>query len=199
MRRRASVIQAWIELRAADPAAVSALAIARAGGATARAPVTLRRMRLFEITGSDSSPGQVATLLHGSAQFYNPHKERCVVRGTDADALPGAAGCERIVVWERDGERRPAAERWWRHEPGETVEVREAVVWFATFAVDIQPGEAARDLAQLRDARHGLLCNPWSQEFRTGTELPSIPWITPAAEARVAGEPAVQRRTRGGS
>ena len=32
-----------------------------------------------------------------------------------------------VLVTERDGERRPAAERWWRHETGKDIEVREGV------------------------------------------------------------------------
>ena len=184
----ASVKQAWIELLADDPEAVSARSVARAALAAGRGLEELRRARLFEITGSGRSREQVSALLHGSTQVYNPHKERCVVRASAADPLPGPAGVERIVVWERDGERRPAVERWWRHETAETVEVREAVVWMVRFAPGVETAAAARDLARLRDARHGLLCNPWSQAMRIGVTTAAWPWIDPAADERAGGD-----------
>jgi hypothetical protein len=168
----AACVQAWIALRADDPAAVSAALVARASLATGRALVALDRWRLVELTGTGR--GDVAALLHGSTQFYNPHKESCVLRVADGDVLP-AAGRAIAVVWERGGERRPAAERWWRHESGEAVEVREAIVWGAAFAPGVDAVAALTELVRVRDARHGLLCNPWSQDARI--EPRRLPWI----------------------
>lgn len=177
----AAVLQAWIELRAEDPEAVSAFAVARAGRASAHRPEELVRMRLVELAGSGYPRADVERLLHRSTQVYNPHKERCTVRAAAAEPLPGPAGAEVLVVWERDGERRSAVERWWRHETGETIEVREAVVWMVRFAPGVEPAVAARELALLRDARHGLLCNPWSQSLRTGVARCDPPWIQAVA------------------
>jgi len=187
MTATVGVMQAWIELRADDPEAVSAFAVARDGLGLGRDLEELRRARLVEIVGSGRSRQQVDALLHRSTQVYNPHKERCVVRDSAAAPLPGPADAERVVVWERGGERRPAVERWWRHETGETVEVREAVVWMVRFAPGVETTEAARNLARLRDARHGLLCNPWSQSLRTGVTHAGLPWIDPGADERAGG------------
>ena len=184
----APVMQAWIELRADDPEAVSAFAVARAGLAAAGGLEELRRARLVEITGSARSREQVDALLHASTQVYNPHKERCTLRAGAADPLPGPDRAEYVVVWERDGDRRPAVERWWRHETGESIEVREAVVWVVRFAPGIEAASAARELAQLRDARHGLLCNPWSQCMRAGPSPAELPWIRTGAHARPGGD-----------
>jgi len=169
-----SLAQAWIALRADDPDAVSALLVARASLGAGRALAELRRWRLIELAGSRLDRDAIAGHLHGSTQFYNPHKEHCVVRVTDADPLP-APGLAYAVVWERDGDRRAAAERWWRHETGETVEVHEAHVWGAAFAPGTAADVAMDELVRVRDARHGLLCNPWSQASATGPR--QLPWI----------------------
>jgi hypothetical protein len=183
-----AVMQAWIELRTDDPAAVSALAVARAGFVASSAPEELRRARLVEICGSAKSRAEVEALLHASTQVYNPHKERCTVRAGAAAPLPGPAGAEYVVVWDRDGERRPAVERWWRHETAEEIEVREAVVWMVRFAPGVEAAPAARELAQLRDARHGLLCNPWSQSMRVGAARAAGAWIAPDAATSSGGD-----------
>jgi hypothetical protein len=161
---------------------VSAFAVARAGLTSGRDLVELRRARLVEIAGSGRPREQVEALLHGSTQFYNPHKERCVIRMAPADPLPCAPDARVLVVWEHGGVRRPAAERWWRHETGEAVEVREATVWMLRFEPGADAEAALRDLGSLRDARHGLLCNPWSQGMSAGAVNAALPWI-PAAEA----------------
>jgi hypothetical protein len=180
--------QAWIELRSDDPEAVSALGVARARLASGRGLLGLGRARLVEIAGSRRTPDDVAALLHASTQFYNPHKERCTLRDSDATPLPAPKDAVLVVVWERDGERRGAAERWWRHETQEEVEVREGVVWMLRFApgigaADAVGGEAqgaALELANVRDGRHGLLCNPWSQASRLASAATPLPWIDPA-------------------
>lgn len=172
----AAVLQAWITLRADDPEAVSALGVARQADARLS---ELRRTRLIEIRGSHKSVAEALALLHASTQFYNPHKERCVLRDRDSAPLGSATQAGRVVVWERGDERRAAAERWWRHETGESVEVREATVW----ELACQPAAAApavvAELARVRDARHGLLCNPWSQEHRVLDAAEPLPWISP--------------------
>jgi len=177
-----SVVQAWIEPRADDPEATSALEVARTRLDTGRALAELRRARLIEITGAPREADRIAALLHASTQFYNPHKERCTLRLEPDDPLPGPPGAELVVVWERGGERRPAAERWWRHETGDTVQVREALVWQLRFEPGADAAAAAHELALLRDARHGLLCNPWSQASRDGVARAGLPWIDPGKE-----------------
>ena len=183
------VTQAWIELNADDPEAVSAFGVAQSRLASGRGLTELRRVRLVEIVGTRKPRAEVAALLHGSSQFYNPHKERCSLRDSTRDRVPGPADAVLVVVWEREGERRGAAERWWRHETGEPVQVREGVVWMLRFAADVDGEEAARELTRVRDARHGLLCNPWSQACRTGVTSAELPWIEPAADSPPGGGP----------
>ncbi len=184
----AGVFQAWVELRADDPEAVSALGVARGRLASGRALTALHRSRLFEVAGSRRSRAEVEALLHASTQFYNPHKERCTVRLGADEPIPCPPASEIVLVWERGGERRTAAERWWRHETGETVEVREGVVWALKFEDGVDSGGAARELTWLRDARHGLLCNPWSQAARPGSARDALPWMGPQAESRPGGD-----------
>jgi hypothetical protein len=122
-------------------------------------------------------------MLHRSTQFYNPHKERCTVRErSDEPAPPGAGECL-VLVTERAGERRPAAERWWRHETGHAIEVREGIVWALGFEPGSDGAGGARDLARVVDRRHGLFCNPHSQEARVVAGAPPLPWIGAAEGA----------------
>lgn len=177
------VAQAWIELVTDDPEAVSALGVARARLAAGRGLERLRRLRVVEIRGDVPSGTEVARLLHESTQFYNPHKERCVVRVRAEDPPPVAAGDAVLLVWERGGTRRPAAERWWRRETGGEVRVDEAVAWVLGFAPGTDAARAARELGVLRDARHGLLCNPFAQELRLGESALPVPWIDEVVSA----------------
>ena len=176
-------IQAWVELTSDDPEAVSALAVARAHLAAARGLERLRRLRLIEVSGPLPPRRQLEELLHRSIQFYNPHKERCTVRMDATDPVPQGERERVVLVFERGGERREAAERWWRHETGALVEVREGVAWM----LRLENGDAAlEDLALVRGRHHGLLCNPHSQELRVaGGEVP-CPWMAspPAAAAK---------------
>jgi hypothetical protein len=175
-RNTSRIAQAWIELRSDDPEAVSALEIARRRVAGGRRLRSLRRIRLFELTGSLPSQAKLADLLHRSTQFYNPHKELCTVR-MRGGALPATDATTWVaLVTERDGGRRAAAERWWRHETGENIEVREAVAWVQTFDGPVDEA-AAEELTVLRDRRHGLLCNPHAQQWSlSGADVP-LPWI----------------------
>ncbi|HYM80099.1 MAG TPA: hypothetical protein VEY91_01660 [Candidatus Limnocylindria bacterium] len=169
--------QAWVELIADDPAAVSALAVARARLSAGRTLATLRRLRLFELRGALPQGQPLADLLHRSTQFYNPHKERCHVRTRAREASMWSDDAWVVLVKDRDGCRRAAAERWWRHETGDAVEVHEAVAWVLSF----EPAgtrEVAEELVVLRDRRHGLLCNPHAQAWAlSGTDVP-LAWIT---------------------
>jgi hypothetical protein len=175
--RARGVAQAWIEAVADDPEATSALAVARERLAAGRSLVGLRRFRLFELTGPLPARDALEELFHRSTQFYNPHKERCAVRiGKDAAPL-GRADERLILVVDRDGARRAAAERWWRHETGREVEVREAVVWALEFASGAPADALADELAILRDRRHGLFCNPHAQRARTSGPQAPLPWI----------------------
>lgn len=173
--------QAWIELKAADPEAVSALAVARAHLEAGRTLENLRRLRVIELSGALPDRDALGELLHRSSQFYNPHKERCVLRLLESDPPPLSTGERAVLVTERGEERRPGAERWWRHETGATVEVREGVAWVMRFALPAAKSAAAAEgLAMLRDRRHGLLCNPHAQDLAiAGTKVP-LPWIAGA-------------------
>ena len=172
-------VQAFIEMRADDPEATSALAVAQRHLEAGRSLAGLRRMRVFELSGSLPPRATLEELLHRSTQFYNPSKERCAVRADSTDPAPGAAGEQYVIVFERGGERRAAAERWWRHETGARIEVREGVAWAMTFAPGIDAPAAAEALTVTRDRQHGLLCNPNFQEWRpaSATGGPPLPWI----------------------
>jgi hypothetical protein len=177
-RATAKAAQAWIELVTTDPEAVSAMTVVRAHLEPGRAPRTLRRLRVVELWGALPEGAAVADLLHRSIQFYNPHKERCVVRRSAGDPAPTVSGEQAVLVVDRGEERRPAAERWWRHETGKAIEVREGTAWLMAFDQGVEdPAAAAWELAVLRDRRHGLLCNPHAQEaLVAGAEIP-MPWM----------------------
>jgi hypothetical protein len=177
-RRRISLAsQAWIELIAGDPEAGSALAVARSRLAAAAGLAGLRRLRVVEISGALPDRATQEDLLHRSTQFYNPHKERCMVRLESEDPVPVGAEDRVVLVSEQGGERRPAAERWWRHETGKVVEVREAVAWVLRFEPGIPAAERAAELATLRDRGHGLLCNPYSQQVQHSGAAVPLPWL----------------------
>jgi len=170
--------QAYVELLSEDPEAVSALTIARARLAAGRRLRSLRRVRVFEISGALPVPGEMQELLHRSTRFYNPAKERCTVRAAEREPAPFAPDEALVLVLDRGLERRPAGERWWKHETGEKVEVREGTVWALAF----EPGEdaAARagELAELKDRRNGLFANPHFQDWRPGEgSSPPWPWL----------------------
>lgn len=173
-----TLAQAWIELTSDDPEATSALAVARAHLPAGRGLRSLKRMRLFELSGPLPPRAILEGLLHRSIQFYNPHKERCAVRTTAADPAPLAAGEHVVLVFDRGEERRAGAERWWRHETGREIEVREGTAWVMSFeSLEPDPAGAASELAVLRDRRHGLLCNPHAQEHRVAEGAIPLPWI----------------------
>ena len=178
----AMVAQAWIELVSADPEAVSALAVARATLPAGRSLTTLRRLRLFELRGPLPQRAGIEKLLQGSIQFYNPHKERCAVRTDGAGAPPVGVDEQVVLVYDRGEERRGAAERWWCHETGKGIEVREGTAWVMGFASGTaDPAGAAQELTVLRDRRHGLLCNPHAQEYRIANGGVPLPWMSDPA------------------
>jgi len=192
--------QAWIELLAPDPEATSALAVARAHLPGGQAIQSLRRLRLVEIEGPLPDRAAIGDLLHRSIQFYNPRKERCTVRAAAHDPGPLQPGEGGVLVLDRGATRRPAAERWWRHETGASVAVREGVAWLVAFAGAEPTIERLEELAVVRDRRHGLLCNPHAQDHRiAGAEVP-LPWIEAGAEppAGPARAATPRRKTRGG-
>lgn len=177
------VAQAWIELVAEDPEAASALEVARQQLAAGRHLARLRRIRLVELDGKLPARERLEALLHGSTQFYNPHKERCVVRLTADEPAPLHNGERAALVFERGGTRRAAAERWWQHETGDMVTVREGTAWVLAFDAGSEP-DALEDLALVRGRRHGLLCNPHSQECRLAIDEVPLPWLeTEASQA----------------
>jgi hypothetical protein len=169
-RGREGTAQAWVTLHADDPEAVSALAVARARLEIGGSLAGLRRARVLELRGRLPGREDVEELLHRSTQFYNPHKERCTVRVEAGDPTPVGRDERVVLVWERGGERRPAAERWWLHETGRRIEVREGVAWLVRLTPGTAPGRA-EELAVVADRGHGLLANPHAQEHRsTGPE-----------------------------
>jgi hypothetical protein len=171
------VAQAWVELKTRDPEAVSALGVARAylpEGGTLR---ELRRVRCIELEGPLPGRAELLDLLHRSTQFYNPHKERIALRIEPSDPAPVPAGAQVVLVTERGATARPAAERWWLHETGERIGVREGVAWILGFEPGTDAAAGASGLAVLRDRRHGLLCNPHSQEHRQSDAAVPLPWI----------------------
>lgn len=186
--RGASRAQAWIELLAEDPAAVSAFEVARERLAAGRRLEALGRARLIELCGALPDAAALEALLHRSSRFYNPHKERCVLRTRDADPAPVPSGAAALLVVERDEERRPATERWWRRETGAAVEVREAVVWMLTFAPGEDAAARSRELAALAGRGSGLFANPASQDWTLAEGAPPLLWIetTRAASGEVA-------------
>jgi hypothetical protein len=186
--RESGVIhQAWVQPIADDPEAVSAFAVARDRLVAGRTLTGLQRYRVIEIGPTRLPADRVAHLLHESTQFYNPHKERCTLRSRVSEPGPADAESAMVLVVDRDGERRPAAERWWRHETGEAVAVREGVAWAMMFDPGADARAHAEELAVLRDARHGLLSNPWSQEARPAAAPIPLPWITSADAGKGSG------------
>jgi hypothetical protein len=86
-----------------------------------------------------------------------------------------------VVVTERGGERCMAAERWWFHETRRDIEVRQGTAWVLEFDSEALP--VVDELVTLRDRRHGLLCNPRSQDARTALDRIPFPWLSPEATA----------------
>ena len=174
-----SIVQAFIELRAEDPEALSAFSVARTRLRAGKGLVSLRRVRVFEITGVLPAKAEVEALLHRSTRFYNPAKERCTVRSDAGDRAPFRDDETLVLVTDRGLDRRLAAERWWRHETGARVQVREGTVWALTFEPGIDAAKQAKSLAPLKDRGHGLLSNPHFQDWRPGQgALPPFPWLT---------------------
>jgi hypothetical protein len=180
------VAQAWIAPLADDPEAESALAVARERLEAGRTLESVRRFRLFELSGPLPPRGEIEEGLHRSIQFYNPAKERCVLRAAESDAVPAGPAEALVLVIERDGDRRPAAERWWRHERGERIEIREGVLWALGFAPGADAAALASSLAAARDRRTGLFANPHFQDHRVvAGERPPLRWIVrPASRGR---------------
>jgi hypothetical protein len=196
--RKPRPVQAWVELVSHDPQAVSALGVAKAHLAAGRDLVGLRRVRLIELEGRLPERARIEALLHRSIQFYNPRKERCTLRTLARDPAPLAPGERAMLVFERGEARRGAAERWWLHETGVPIEVREGVVWIAAFDDSVTPDARTahlEDLALVRDRRSGLLCNPHCQECRPAGDAVPLPWID-EGRAPQKGRTTVARRTR---
>ena len=105
--------QAYVELLAEDPEAESTLAIARARLAAGRRLKGVRRVRVFELSGTLPHRAELEQLLHRSTRFYNPAKERCTVRASEREPGPFADDEALVLVLDRGLERRPAGERWW--------------------------------------------------------------------------------------
>lgn len=172
--------QAFIELRAADPEALSAYSVAHATLESGQPLLGVRRFRVFELAGSLPPKATLSELLHRSTQFYNPSKERCVVRSSSTDPTPATPDEQLVLIFDRGGERRVGAERWWRGETGARIEVREGVCWALRFAPELSAPTQAEALTVMTDREHGLLCNPNSQEWR-GAVAPGtapLPWIS---------------------
>lgn len=179
------MVQAFVEPRADDPEATSAFEVARARLAAGARLRRLRRLRVFEVRGALPGRRELEQLFHRSTRFYNPAKERCTVRTAPAEPAPFAAEEALVLVVDRGLERRTAAERWWRHETGEKVEVREGVVWALAFEPGTDAAREAASLAAVTDRAHGLLANPHFQAWHQG-HGPRPPWPWFAAPGRSA-------------
>lgn len=190
MSRGPTMVQTYVELRAEDPEATSALGVARERLAAGKRLRALRRVRVFEITGELPDRARVEDLLHRSTRFYNPAKERATVRVSAADSAPFETDEELVLVVDRGLERRAAAERWWRHETGSKVEVREGTVWALRFDPGEDPSRAAASLAVVTNRAHGLLSNPHFQDWRSGGGgSPPWPWLARPRRTRKEGTP----------
>jgi hypothetical protein len=183
-RGKSKVSQAWITLNADDPEALSAWTVARDRLAAARHLTGMRRWRVIELVGPLPGRDEQETLLHRSIQFYNPHKERCTLRLDVDDETPLEAGEQAVLVIERGGERRPAAERWWSQMTGRSIEVREGVAWGLRFVASEDARARARELIEVVDRGHGLLCNACSQEARFAGDTVPLPWMERPTRAR---------------
>jgi hypothetical protein len=171
---KAETAQAWVALRAEDPEAGSAFAVARERLEAAGGLRELRRFRVFELRGPLPGGPELEELLHRSTQFYNPAKERCTVRRSPGAPSPVDAAEAVALVVERGGDRRAAAERWWRHETGARIEVREAVAWVMRFEPGTDAAARAAELAVARERGTGLFCNPHAQEADVATGPPPL-------------------------
>lgn len=181
----------FVELRASDPEAVSALQVAREhleGGARLEG---LRRWRVFELHGELPDRPELAARLDRSTQFLNPAKERCVIVAGPDDRAPFAPNEASVLVFDRGGERRAAAERWWRHDGGGRIEVREGVAWALAFAGGAPNAEDVEAVAVTTSRSRGLLCNPHSQEWRwmPAGMAPPPDWISGRKAVRAGRGP----------
>jgi len=188
-------MQAYIELTAEDPEATSAFEVARERLAAGARLKSLRRLRVFELSGALPERNEVEALLHRSTRFYNPTKERCTLRTSAAEPAPFDRDETLVLVVDRGLERRPAAERWWRHETGQKVEVREGLAWALAFEPGVDAAREAASLAAVEDRATGLLCNPHFQDWRPGDgAAPPWPWV---AEPRRASRGRAEKEARG--
>jgi hypothetical protein len=179
------LLQVFIELRAGDPAAVSALSIVRTRLAAGHELLRLRRVRVFEVRGALPGRTELTELLHRSTRFYNPAKERCTLRTAPSEPAPFAADEALLLVLDRGLERRAAVERWWRHEQLAKVEVREGTVWALGFAPGVNVERQASSLAAVTTRAEGLFCNPHFQDWRPGDGArPPWPWLARTRRAR---------------
>jgi hypothetical protein len=183
-------VQAFIELRSEDAEAVSAFEVARRRLEAGRGLRALRRVRVFEISGDLPPAAVVEDLLHRSTRFYNPAKERCSVRRVADQPAPFREEERFVLVTDRGLERRSAAERWWRHETGRRVEVREALAWVMAFEPGVDADACAESLATVTDREHGLFRNPHYQDGVVGAGG-GVPWGWNTSSPR--------RRAKGGA
>lgn len=185
MSEAKSTFQAYVELRAEDPEAQSALGVARERLEAGRGLRSLRRVRVFELNGELPGRAELEPLLHRSTRFYNPAKERCTLRTSAREPAPFLAEEALVLVVDRDLDRRPAAERWWRHETGAKIEVREGLAWALSFEPGHDAARCAASLAEVKDRAHGLLCNPHFQDWRAGAGVtPPLPWLVKGRRTR---------------
>jgi hypothetical protein len=178
-----------VTLLAADPEAISALGVARRALEAGRRLAAVRRMRLLELRGSLPPRAALEDLLHRSIQFYNPHKERCVVRLDPVEPAPVLADEQVVLVFERGRPRWTAAERWWLHETGQRIEVYAGAAWALSFMAGADATAAAAALASLRSMTHGLFCNPNAQEHRLSDAHVPLPWLLPERRSPAGRKP----------
>lgn len=183
VRPARKVAQVWIETLSDDPEAVSAFAVAQRspGGAMLR---SLRRARVIEIEGALPPAAELAERLHDSTRFYNPNKERSHLRLNETDPAPVAAGERAVLVFDRGGERREGAERWWKRATGSAARVREGTAWILGAASAAELDVLTGQLFEAGDSGHGLLCNPHAEEYRRAEAQVPLAWFASVAKAR---------------
>jgi len=152
----------YVTLRVPDPAAQTALgALARLLGAAA--PRGLERGRVWLCAGSWEA------LDADEGVWHNPNKERLVRwrPGRPGGFGPPGAGERWVLVRERGS--RPEA-RALRLLAERGLDTSGKLLGAQLWRLEFEPGESldarAAEVAEVRDAAHGLLVNPHSQAFR---------------------------------
>lgn len=177
--------QILVELKNADPTALTALgALQRSLGFGGRL-VDLRRRVLWELHGpGGEDPEEILQALMRAGELWNPNKETAHVRrpGQSAQTLgrpvPGDGSWESFLAWdpERDLSVSPLAldrfrSRGWRLARG--------VLWSLSFegATADTRDEWGLEAAICKGPKQGLLVHPHLEDFERVTASNDPPWL----------------------